>query len=103
MFWSRSAEHKERPEMKAVDQAKTWRKIEERLARTTNPRHRQMLENLREHLQAEASADLDRLLATCAPNPDYHSWQMGVDSGLKGWDSLVAYYTNLYVENRHVL
>jgi hypothetical protein len=57
--------------MVEFDQSITWRQIEERLARTTNPRHRKMLETVIAHARAEADGDVDGLMATlgvdCAP------------------------------------
>jgi len=88
-----------------IDQDKGWHVVDARLARTTNPRHRLILENLRDHLLAEATADFDKLLGTLAPNPDYHFWidGSGFGAGPKGLDAVTAHYRRLYEENRHVL
>src|SRR5439155_12100544 len=67
-----------------LDQTKTWAKVDERLVRTTNPRHRRMLEKLRDHMVAEADADFDLLMSTLGPNPEYRSWRDGVDVAPKG-------------------
>ena len=74
------------------DQAISWRGLEERLARTTNPRHRKMLETVIEHAQAESRGDVDGLMATLHEDPQYHFWGGGRDWGPKGAAGVRAYY-----------
>ena len=76
-----------------IDPTTTWRAVEARLARETDPRRRQLLENLLAHMRAEASGDLDGLLATLAPDPQYHQWgAVPLDAGPKGWDAVQGFY-----------
>jgi hypothetical protein len=91
--------------MLALDQDKGWRAVEERLERTTDARHRQLLANLRDHLRAEATADFDLLLGTLAPDPEYHFWidGNGFGNGPKGLEAVTDHYRNLYRERRDVL
>jgi len=89
--------------MDIVDQGLSVRRLEERLAKTTNDRHRQMLSVVLEHLAAEADISLDRLLATLAPEPAYHLWANGADYGPKGRDEIAAFYTQLVRDKRGVL
>ena len=44
-----------------LDQSKMWTAIEERYARTEDPRHRQMLEVVIEHSKAEAARSVERV------------------------------------------
>lgn len=67
--------------MAIIDPTKTWVPVEERLAVTTNERHRQVLSIVLEHMKAEAEPDMERLMATLAPNPDYHFWYANADMG----------------------
>jgi hypothetical protein len=89
----------------AIDQDKGWRAVEERLARTTDARHRQLLTNLRDHLLAEATADFDLLLGTLGEHPEYHFWieGSGFGAGPRGRAAVTSHYENLYRERRHVL
>ncbi|WP_083667149.1 hypothetical protein [Mycobacterium sp. SP-6446] len=57
-----------------IDPTKTFRLIEERIAKTTNPRHLLMLERLLDHAKGEAEQDLDRVMSTLTPNPRYIAW-----------------------------
>ena len=74
------------------DQSITWQALEERLARTTNPRHRQMLQTVIDHAKAESSGDVDGLMATLGDDPQYHFWSGGNDWGPKGYDGVRAFY-----------
>ena len=49
--------------MAIIDPNQTWVPLAERLARTTNERHRQVLGIVIEHMRAEAEPDMDRLMA----------------------------------------
>ena len=86
-----------------VDQTLSWRVIEERSARTENPRHRAMLNKVAEHLRAEASGDLEALLGTLGPSPEYHIWFDGRDEGPKGLDGIRGFYNQLVEDKRGVL
>ena len=73
-------------------QSTMWQAIEERLAITTNPRHRAMLEVVIADAQAEADRSVERLMATLVDDPQYHFWVGGRDVGPKGRTAVVAYY-----------
>jgi hypothetical protein len=89
--------------MMIVDQGLSARRLKERLDRTTDARHRHMLEVVIEHLRAEVEASVDALLATLVPEPDYHLWQDGSDYGPKGVAQVMAYYQELVDAKRQVL
>lgn len=57
-----------------LDPSKTWRKVEERLARETDPRRRRNLETVLAHMKAEAAGDLDALMRTVADDAHYHAY-----------------------------
>ena len=77
-----------------LDQSKMWTAIEERHARTDDPRHRQMLEVVIEHSKAEAARSVERLMATLVEDPQYHFWVNGRDVGPKGRQGVLDYYVN---------
>jgi SnoaL-like domain len=89
--------------MAIIDPEQTWVPMEERLARTTNERHRQVLGIVIEHMKAEAEPDMDRLMATLSPEPDYHFWIAGQDMGPKGTEGVHAYYTAFAESGANVL
>jgi hypothetical protein len=77
------------------DQSLSWQALEERLARTTDPRHRTMLETVIRHAKAEANGDVDGLMATVSEDPQYHFWSGGRDWGPKGRSAVRAFYDDL--------
>jgi hypothetical protein len=60
--------------MAVIDQAVTWARVEERLEVETDPVLRRNLENLLEHMKAEAVGDIDGLLATLSDDVAYHTY-----------------------------
>jgi hypothetical protein len=54
-----------------IDPTKTYRLIEQRIAKTTNARHLLMLNRLLQHSMGEATLDLDLVMSTLCPNPRY--------------------------------
>ena len=74
------------------DQAISWYGLEDKLARTTDPRHRQMLQTVIDHARAESAGDVDGLMATLGDDPQYHFWNRGKDWGPKGLDGVRKYY-----------
>ena len=89
--------------MDVVDQLRSVRQVEERLARTEDPRQRAMLTTVAEHLRAEAAGDLGGLQATLADTPDYHLWADGRDYGPKGIDAVLGYYGEVVAVKRQIL
>ncbi len=87
----------------AVDKTKTWRKVEERLAAEPSERKRTILANVLAHMKAEAVPDLDGLMTTLAPNPQYHFWGPAGDSGPKGTDAVRAFYAAFASSGAHRL
>lgn len=87
-----------------IDPTSGYRAVDERLARTTNPRHRAVLQVLRDHLYAECTKDFPLLLSTLADEPKYRFWidSAGFGDGPKGTAAVTSHYENLYAENRHV-
>jgi hypothetical protein len=49
-----------------IDPTKTFRLLEERIAKTTNPRHLVMLKRVLDHAMGEAQLDLDLVISTRA-------------------------------------
>jgi hypothetical protein len=86
-----------------IDQSKTFKGMEERLARTTNPRHRAMLEKLLVNARGEAAPDIDMVMGTLGENPAYHSWTAGPAMSPRGRDAVLEFYIKEVVHaGRHV-
>ncbi|WP_067666788.1 nuclear transport factor 2 family protein [Nocardia miyunensis] len=89
--------------MPIIDPTKSWEPLEERLSRTTDERHRQVLSIVLEHMKAEAVPDVDRLMATLAPHPEYHFWYGNADNGPKTTEGVRAYYEAFAASNANHL
>lgn len=99
-----SQRHKGKRHVGKLNPLRGWECAEERLKSITNPRHKAVMETLRDHLKAEATVDFDLLLSTLAADPQYHFWVegSGFGDGPKGLDAVRAHYEQLYEERRHV-
>ena len=89
--------------MDIVDQMLSVRRVEERLARTEDPRERTMLTTVAAHFRAEAESDVDGLAATLGDTPEYHLWADGSDYGPKGIDAVLAFYGDVVAVKRQIL
>ncbi len=89
--------------MAVIDPNRTWELLEQRLAVTTDARHRVVLGAVIEHMRAEAAPDLDRLMATLNPAPDYHFWNGGQDVGPKGTEGVRTYYIDFLATRTNIL
>ena len=87
----------------ALDQTLSARRVEERLEKTVSERQRSLLATVADHLRAESTADVDKLLATLTDQPDYHLWSGGRDVGPKGRDDVLGYYAQLVEDRRQIL
>ena len=72
----------------------TWRPLEEAAARETDPRRKQLLLKVCEHMRTEFGGDLDGLMATLCDEPAYHFWGMEM-AGPKGREAVHAFYSGM--------
>ena len=79
--------------MAIIDQHRTWKKVEERLATETDPVLRRNLETLLQHMKAEAALDMDKLMATVSEHARYQNFAQGGD-GPVGKAAVQAFYEN---------
>ena len=78
-----------------IDPNNTWRKVEERLKRETDPRRRRNLETVLAHMKAETTGDLDGLMATITTKREPHYHAYGTDDPIlspKGRDAVRQFY-----------
>jgi len=90
--------------MAIIDQTLTYKDIAEKLARTTNPRHKLMLERLLQHARGEVEEDLEAVLGTLGPNPVYKSSIETPGMNPTGMDDVVRFYKEqIFGKGRHCL
>ncbi|CAM3273342.1 hypothetical protein BST27_25550 [Mycobacterium intermedium] len=81
-----------------IDPSKTSRLIEERIAKTTNPRHLLMLKRLLDHTVGERTRDLDLVMSTLSPDPRYIAWGAPPDLSPVGRHAVRDFYAKTIVE-----
>ena len=67
-----------------VDPTRTWAAVEAAYEAETNPRHKLLLKEVRDHMKTEVCGELELLMATLTAEPQYHIWGQGPDRGPKG-------------------
>jgi hypothetical protein len=81
-----------------INQTTTFRLLEERIAKTTNPRHLLMLKRLLQHATAEAKPDLDLVMSTLCANPRYITWGAPQELSPIGRQAVHAFYEETVVK-----
>src|ERR671919_2371668 len=89
--------------MAVIDQHRTWRKVEERLAAETDPILRRNLDLLLAHMRAEAALDLPRLMATVAEDAVYQTFSQDPATWPRGKAAVQAFYEAFAASGAHKL
>jgi hypothetical protein len=90
--------------MAIIDQSRTYKDIEAKLAAATNPRHKLMLERLYQHARGEVEEDLEAVLGTLAPHPVYRIQSQGPEMNPEGLDNVRRFYVEqIFGKGRHCL
>lgn len=80
-----------------IDPHASWQTLRERAAATSEPRHRQLLEEVARHMEAEITGQLDPLMATLTAEPVYHFWRVGgANMVLEGHDAVAGFYSGMF-------
>ena len=78
-----------------IDKKVTWAKVEESLKTESDPVLRRNLELLLQHQQAEASLDMEKLMATVSEHAHYHMYSIPHGAGdLIGKSAVQEFYEN---------
>jgi hypothetical protein len=88
--------------MTIVDQNTTWAKVEARLATEVDPVLRRNLELLLQHMKAEASLDMEPLMATVSEQARYTMFG-DADSVIEGKPAVRQFYEDFAASGAHKL
>ena len=77
------------------DPERSWQSLEERIEIEKDPRCRQLLEQVRDHMRTEIRGEFEALMATLVDDPQYHLWGMGAEMGPKGREAVATFYTDM--------
>ena len=89
--------------MPVIDQHLTWRKVEERLATETDPVLVRNLELLLQHMKAEASLDMESLMATVSEKALYQNFTPSGQVDIVGKAAVRQFYENFAASGAHRL
>ncbi len=81
-----------------IDRSKTTQLIEQRIAKTTNPRHLLMLNRLLQHATGEVTLDLDLVMSTLTADPRYIAWGAPPDMSPVGRQAVQTFYEETIVK-----
>jgi hypothetical protein len=73
----------------------SWQPLEARIATERDPRCKQLLEQVRDHMRTEILGDFEGLMATLIDEPEYHLWGTPVEGGPKGRAEVEAFYQQM--------
>jgi hypothetical protein len=79
----------------AFDPELSWAPLEARLAEEADPRRRELLAQVRDHLRSEIRGELPALMATLVDDPDYHLWGLPFEGGPKGRAAVEEFYRQM--------
>jgi hypothetical protein len=88
-------------EARKFEPDQSWAPLEARISTETDPRRRQVLEQVRDHMRTEISGDLDGLMATLTDEPRYHFWGVPVEGGPKGREAVGEFYRQMISGGGH--
>lgn len=75
----------------------SWLKLRERAAATADPRHKKLLSEVADHMEAEIKGELEPLMATLTAAPVYHFWRPGAETMvLEGSEAVRGFYSMMF-------
>ena len=77
--------------MNKIEPHQSWLPLEERAAKETNPRHKKLLTEVRDHMEHEIKGELEPLMATLTEEPIYHFWGDNPNI-IQGYDAVKGFY-----------
>lgn len=77
------------------DPERSWLPLEHRIEQEGDPRCRQLLEQVRDHMRTEIRGDHEALMATLVDEPRYHFWGTPVEGGPKGRAAVSDFYRQM--------
>ncbi|MEM7003509.1 MAG: nuclear transport factor 2 family protein [Pseudomonadota bacterium] len=75
----------------------SWAPLRERAAQTKNPRHKKLLNEVANHMEAEINGRHTELMSTLTTEPVYHFWRVGPENMvLQGREAVAGFYANMF-------
>ena len=82
------------------DPHSSWAPLRERAENTNNPKHKNLLNEVANHMEAEIQGRHEALMATLIEEPIYHFWRVGEHNMvLQGRSAVSEFYANMFANN----
>ena len=79
--------------MSIIEPHRSWLALESHLEKVTSPAARNLVTQVRDHMEYEIKGELEPLMNTLTAEPVYHFWSQGMV--LEGREAVHGFYTNL--------
>lgn len=89
--------------MAVLDLKKGWDSYDELARKTDNPRHKAILEVMKDHIKWEVLGYPDKVLETVAPGGVYKFWGLGSYIELPDFDAIRGFYQGMVDDGTNVL
>jgi hypothetical protein len=89
-----------------IDPQRSLDWLDQRIGAEHNPRHRAIIENYRQHLASEVTANFDDIMGTLVDEPVYHSYtpeSLNGEAGPKNRAEVEAFYKGMFDARINVL
>ncbi len=81
--------------MTKIDPRRSWARFETRLAQEENETVRNLIAEVRDHMKAEITGQMEPLMATLTENPVYHFWGHLPEMLLEGQEAVRGFYADM--------
>lgn len=83
--------------MNIFDPHSSWRALRDKATSTENSLHKQLLNGVADHMEAEIKGQLEPLMNTLTAEPLYHFWRVGPENMvLSGYEAVSGFYSNMF-------
>jgi hypothetical protein len=83
--------------MLKIDLHKSWISLKEKADKIFNEKHKILLNEVANHMEAEIKGQLDLLMSTLTAEPVYHFWRVSdVNMILNGYEEVSGFYSNMF-------
>ena len=80
-----------------IDPHKSWIPLREKADEISNEKHKILLNEVANHMEAEIKGQLDPLMNTLTAEPVYHFWRVSdVNMILNGYEEVSSFYSNMF-------
>ena len=80
-----------------IDPHKSWIPLKEKADKTSNEKHKILLNEVANHMEAEIKGQLDPLMNTLTAEPVYHFWRVSdMNMILNGYEEVSGFYSNMF-------